>query len=85
MLYTVTRSKSSADLFWDIRCTAAALAAAGALRGGTDLFMREALWLCDRLCHVQPWRDAKLKLVCAEHSTSIQGTERVGKQRNIWI
>lgn len=47
------------DLFWDIRCTVCM----GSRRDCPEQLsdsMREALWLCrDRLCHVQPWRDAE--------------------------
>lgn len=56
------------DLFWDIRCTVCL----GSRRHCAEelaFSMREALWLCrDRLCHVQPWRDAEIEeLVCTEH------------------
>ncbi|MBS6545809.1 MAG: response regulator [Butyricicoccus pullicaecorum] len=56
------------DLFWDIRSTVCL----GSRRNRTEeltVSMREALWLCrDRLCHVQPWRDAEIEEpTCTEH------------------
>lgn len=47
------------DLFWDIRCTTC-LGSRQPCLEQADRSMREALWLCrDRLCRVQPWRDAE--------------------------
>ena len=47
------------DLFWDIRSTVC-LGSRKTRLEQMDISMREALWLClDRLCRVQPWRDAE--------------------------
>lgn len=56
------------DLFWEIRCTISIGKRVTCLEQ-VDCSMREALWLCrDRLCHVQPWRDAEIEKPCfSEH------------------
>lgn len=47
------------DLFWGIRCTVC-LGSRKTCPEQLAASMREALWLCrDRLCRVQPWRDAE--------------------------
>ena len=47
------------DLFWDIRSTICLGSRKNCLEQ-MDISMREAMWLClDRLCRVQPWRDAE--------------------------
>ena len=75
------------DLFWDIRCTVCL----GSRRHCAEelaFSMREALWLCrDRLCHVQPWRDANAKNWSARSTITWIQYRKNGfrKQRNIWI
>ena len=56
------------DLFWDIRSTIC-LGSRKDRPEGLARSMQEALWLCrDRLCHVQPWRDAEIEEpMCSEH------------------
>ena len=56
------------DLFWDIRSTVCIGSRKDRLEQA-GVSMREALWLCrDRLCHVQPWRDAEIEEpVCSGH------------------
>ena len=46
------------DLFWNIRCMVCLGSRKTCLKE-MNVSMQEAIWLClDRLCHIQPWRDA---------------------------
>lgn len=49
------------DMFWDIRSTVCIGSRKDTLSQAAAS-LREALWLCcDRLCHIQPWRDAEIE------------------------
>ena len=75
------------DLFWNIRCMVCLGSRKTCLKE-MNVSMQEAIWLCfDRLCHIQPWRDADGKTLPLKNGISWILLKRsvFRKRQSIWI
>lgn len=74
------------DLFGDIRCTVC-LGSRKEQPEQLSHSLREALWLCrDRLCRVQPWRDAENDKTAFDERFQMDNAQKSASRRhqNIW-